>query len=353
MNHLWARSRVACIDAVALARTITEHLSEHGAEVSLVSDRVWALASPSGTASIIADSRVLHLESSAPDAESLMEMKYLLASHVGEFNHKDAADIIWEGDGDEIASIPSVRSLKVLAICDVSPHIRRITFGSSKLKRFDTLSALHAKLLLPRDGASLCLPRLSSSGTIDWGSDDERAIVRKYTIRRIDPRAGTLDIDFVLHESGGPGSRFAANAKAGDVVGMIGPGGGSARAADWNLFVGDETALPAIARLLEAMPADTTATAIIEVPDGKDEQAISSKADVEIVWLHRNRSKDSKTLAERVASIELPLNGSVFAWAGVEFSAFRKIRSDWRSLKHLAKEDHLAVSYWREGHAQT
>lgn len=66
-----------------------------------------------------------------------MEMKYLLASHVGEFNGEAGAEILWHGDGDEVATLPNVRTLTVAAIRDLSPHIRRITFASSKLKRFD------------------------------------------------------------------------------------------------------------------------------------------------------------------------------------------------------------------------
>ncbi|MDP9840079.1 NADPH-dependent ferric siderophore reductase [Neorhizobium huautlense] len=350
---LSATTKVICPDAVRLGRIMTEHLVEHGNEIVPVSETVWTLSSSSGDARIIADGGSLRIETSAPDAEMLLEMKYLLASHLGEFNHESGADILWQGDGEEIASLPNLRSLKVLGIRDLSPHIRRITFGSSKLKRFNTPLALHAKLLFPRDHAPLCLPSLTPIGTIDWGSDEERAIIRKYTIRRIDPQSGTLDIDFVLHDHGGPGSRFAANAKVGDVLGMIGPGGGSARPADWNLFAGDETALPAIARLIEALPADARGKAIIEVADERDEQPICCSTGIDIAWLHRSRSASPNELAERVSSVRLPSNGSVFAWAGTEFSTFRKIRSDWRSFRRLPKEDHLAVSYWRDGHAQT
>ncbi len=350
---LSATTRVICPDAVRLGRIMTEHLVEHGNEIVPVSETVWTLASSHGDARIIADGGSLRIETSAPDAEMLLEMKYLLASHLGEFNHESGADIFWQGDGEEIASLPNLRSLKVLAVLDLSPHIRRITFGAPKLRRFDTPLALHAKLLLPRDHAPLRLPKLTPVGTVDWGADHERAIIRKYTIRHIDPQSGTLDIDFVLHDLGGPGSRFAANAKVGNMIGMIGPGGGSAKPADWNLFAGDETALPAIARLIEALPADARGTAIIEVADQRDEQPIRCGNGIDIVWLYRSRAASPNKLAERVASVELPSNGSVFAWAGTEFSTFRKIRSDWRSFKRMPKEDHLAVSYWRDGHAQT
>lgn len=353
MTQLSATTRVICPDPARLGRVMTNHLIEHGNQIVAVSETLWTLSSGNGDARIIADRGSLRIETFAPDADRLMEMKYLLASHVGEFNPDNGADILWQGDGEEIASLPNLRRLTVLAISDLSPHMRRITFGSSKLKRFDNQSALHVKLLLPQDEARLCLPRLTAHGTIEWGSDAERAIIRKYTIRRIDPQAGTLDIDFLLHDHGGPGSRFAANARVGDVIGMIGPGGGSARPAEWNLFAGDETALPAIARLIEALPAGARGVAVIEVADPRDEQKIRQVADIEITWLHRNRSLGTNAFAERVAAIEVPSDKSVFAWAGTEFSNFRRIRSDWRSIKRLVKNDHLAVSYWRDGHAQT
>jgi NADPH-dependent ferric siderophore reductase len=352
MTFLSATSKVLCPDATALGHTVTDHLAEHGIEISPISDTTWTLLSPTGSARIIADSSTLRLEAFAQDAEMLMEMKYLLTSHVGEFNQGYPAEILWRGDGDEVASMPNVRSLKVMAIHDVSSHVRRITFASTNLKRFDTLSALHVKLLLPPDGVRLCLPRLSLNGTVDWGSEQERAIVRKYTIRRIDPSAGTLEIDFVLHDHGGPGSCFAINAQISDEIGMVGPGGGSARPADWNLFIGDETALPAIARLMEALPEDAQGTAIIEVADESDEQDLVHKANIDIRWFYRNRLASPHSLSEHAALIKPPSSGSIFAWAGTEFSEFRKIRSDWRTQKGIAKDDHLAVAYWRTGVSQ-
>lgn len=353
MSTLSATTRIDCSDGQKLGRDIVHHLAEHGVEVASVSDRIWTLASKHGTAQIIANRKVLEIQGSAPDAEMLMELKYLLASHVGEFNSESAADILWRGDGDELASLPNLRTLTVASIRDLSPHIRRITFRSTGLNRFDTLAALHAKLLLPRGDNALCLPRLTARGIIDWGAENERAWIRKYTIRSIDAQAGTLDVDFVLHQHGGPGSRFARDARPGDLIGMIGPGGGSATPADWNLLVGDETALPAIARLIEALPSDARGLALVEVADTDDEQEICSPAAVEIVWLHRKSSLRNDLLASKAVSIAVPKDGSLFAWAGTEFSAFRKIRSDWRLTRRFGKEEHLAVSYWRAGHPQT
>lgn len=353
MSKHSATSSVLCHDAVDVRERLARHLADHDITVDNISDRIWMLSSMYGQAEIVTDGPVLHMNALAPDAESIIELKYLLASHVGEFNEAPSSDIIWVGDGEEIASLPYVRSISVVDTTDLSPQIRRITFRTNNVKRFDSMSALHVKLLLPQHDRPLYLPRLLPTGLIDWGPEAARSHIRKYTIRRIDLDAGLIDIDFFLHSDGGPGSRFAELARTGDVIGMIGPGGGSARIADWMMFAGDETALPAIARMLEKLPSKTRGKAFIEIGDARDELLIDHNSKVEIVWINRRASAQRDLLAKLVGSVEIPEDCSTFAWAGLEFSSFKSVRSDWRSSRRLAKNQQLAVSYWRKGRAQT
>lgn len=162
---------------------------------------------------------------------------------------------------------------------------------------------------------------------------------------------GTIDVDFVLHEDAGPGSEFAARARPGDVVGMGGPGGSCAPLdRDWYLLAGDETALPAIARILEALPSSARGVALIEVADAAEEQQIDTKTQIEISWLHRSGAAAGSTdlLSTAVRSVPVPTDGSsMFAWAGCEFEEFKLIRSYIRKERGLSKDDSLIVSYWR------
>src|SRR5690606_8894208 len=128
-----------------------------------------------------------------------------------------------------------------------------------------------------------------------WPSDDKRPKVRTYTIRRIDAAAGTFDADFVLHGDHSVGSRWAINAKPGDIVGVRGPTGRPVPEADWYLLVGDETALPAIARTLETLPAAARGVALIEVADEGERQAIEHQTGIEVRWLHRNGAEPGTT----------------------------------------------------------
>jgi NADPH-dependent ferric siderophore reductase len=123
-------------------------------------------------------------------------------------------------------------------------------------------------------------------------------------------------------------------------------------AADWHLLAGDETALPAIARVLESLPPLSRGVALIEVADGAEEQDLAVPEGFELRWLHRNGAAPGTTtlLADAVRSVPVPADaGTVFVWAGCEFAAFKTIRAYVRKELKLAKEQHLVTSYWRRG----
>ena len=170
------------------------------------------------------------------------------------------------------------------------------------------------------------------------------------TIRRIDAGAGTLDIDFVLHAASGPGGDWAKTAMAGARIGMAGPGGRSAQTADWMLLAGDETALPAIARILEALPSTTRGLAIITVDSDREIVALQHPPAFEIRWLVRQ--SDSEGFAASVMDVKVPEAGTRFCWAGAEFQDIQSIRRHWRGIG-LTSNEQLAVAYWRSGEAGT
>ncbi|CCV12427.1 Siderophore-interacting protein (fragment) [Mesorhizobium sp. STM 4661] len=123
--------------------------------------------------------------------------------------------------------------------------------------------------------------------------------------------------------------------------------------ADWHLFAGDETALPAIARMLEALPRNACGEAFIEVADEREIQPIASNADIEVKWLCRNGAEAGAMSRQAVEQARFPdSHSSVHAWVGCEYDAFRAIRSHRRQIRCLKKHEHLAVSYWRRGEAQ-
>jgi NADPH-dependent ferric siderophore reductase len=111
-----------------------------------------------------------------------------------------------------------------------------------------------------------------------------RRVKRRYTIRAARPETGELDLDVLLHGDG-PGSRWGEQARAGDEVEFQGPRGKlELRPAPAHLFIGDESALPAIAAVCAALPHTEPAIAVVEVDRGDDELPIRA----ETRWVHRN-----------------------------------------------------------------
>jgi NADPH-dependent ferric siderophore reductase len=296
----------------------------------------------------------LVLEAQAEDVASLVLIRASLASHLIEFVRDEAPEILWTGDGTDIAVPPNFREMQVRAVRPLGLGMRRITLAGENLGRYDAFD-LHIKILVPPVGIETPQwPVLGPSGLTVWPEGEARPSMRTYTIRRIDVARGEIDVDFVVHEDAGPGSDFALRARPGDVVGMFGPGGRNVGPAAWYLLAGDETALPAIGRILEGLPASTQGVALIEVADAAHEMDLVRPPGMELRWLHRQGRAPGTTtlLPDAVRAVTIPGDRPVFAWAGVEFEAFRAIRSHWRKDCGLDKSHHLAVAYWRRGKAE-
>jgi len=114
---------------------------------------------------------------------------------------------------------------------------------------------------------------------------------------------------------------------------------------DRYVLMGDETALPAIGRWLEELPAGARATALIEIPEVADGQALSSRAEVEIRWLARDGAEHGELL-ER-ALHELPaIAGDTFYWIAAESGRARAMRQ-WLDQRGVPKDWIKATGYWQ------
>ncbi|ESR23718.1 siderophore-interacting protein [Lutibaculum baratangense] len=347
-----AEGEVALRAPDAVLARIEAHLAEHG-KVTRLRD-ACRLDHEFGTATALAGPRTLRVSIVSPDPTSLAYLQMGFTSHLREFAPDEAHGIVWSGANEAGKRPPYFREMRVVSARDVTPRMRRVRLAGENLERF-THGGLHVRLLLPprRDVAPVW-PILGADGDIAWPDEGERPAMRVYTIRHIDARAGLVDVDFVLHEGDHmPGAAWAAEASPGDVVGMTGPGGSGVGEADWYLLAGDETALPAIGRILEEMPAGRRVVALVDVADAAERQELRTRADLDLRWLERGGRPAGTTdlLAEAVRGIELPQGPRVFAWAACEFEAFKTIRGHFRKSLGLAREDHLAVAYWRRGAA--
>ncbi len=245
------------------------------------------------------------------------------------------------------------RLLQVVRIVDVTPQMRRITLGGEDLADFPSgRQGSHVKVFVPRAGQTKPeLPTRGPDGPV-WPPKEVRPHVRTYTIRHFNEATRELDLDFVLHGDHGPAAVWATNAKPGDYIGIAGPGGRGPipQDADWYLFAGDETALPAISAHLETLPATARGVALIEVADAAEEQPLHHPAGIELLWLQRNgiAAGKSSLLLNAVQALSWPA-GDVFAWVAAEATTTAAVRHHLRHERGVARERIDSVPYWKVG----
>lgn len=233
------------------------------------------------------------------------------------------------------------RRLEVLRVVDITPRMRRITLGGEQLAGFVSLgSDDHIKLLFAQNAAEQAA---LESPTFSVKGEGPQPAMRDYTPRRIDLSRGELDIDFVLHGDG-PASTWAEQAKPGQHLHIAGPRGSMIvpDIFDSYLLVGDETAIPAIARRLEELPAGRKALVVIEIADEHEKQTLDSAADVQVTWVVRGQDELLGTLRD----LQVP-EGSLYAWVATETKLSRQVRRVLLDEHKLNDEFVKAVGYWR------
>jgi len=292
--------------------------------------------------------------------------------------------------------------VRVRALQRVCPSLLRVTFTGDDLHKFaDNGFDQRIKFFLPLDCGYEGLLDLTQSG--DWYGrwrtlpDDRRHPIRTYTARRVRPEVRELDVDIVLHGDAGPASRWANSAQVGDELVVLGPNAdacGPHGGVDFVppmhteafLLAGDETALPAIANILERLPRDARGEALIEMPLSADRVHIDAPAGVRVHWLGRDGAPHGALLdpAVREAAARVLPSGSgsdldavpwaydtddmlwevpvdpetgapmrqdtpVYAWLAGESAVIRGLRRHLVTERGIDRKAVAFMGYWRAG----
>jgi len=243
-----------------------------------------------------------------------------------------------------------LRTLEVRTITQVTPRVTRITLTGPGLTGFASRApAEHVKVFLPRPGETDIPQTVPSPDGPIFPPDLPRPLSRTYTPRQFRPDALELDVDVVRHGDG-PGSTWAASAKPGDSVVIVGPGGGYHRPAEVSRLViaGDETSLPAISIVLATLPASVRADLFIEIEDRDEEQPLESAAQVTLNWLHREGAAPGGLIDAAIRSATLS-DGDGQVWVACEAQAMRRIRAYLLHERGLAPSAIYTRGYWQIG----
>ncbi|MET0747179.1 MAG: siderophore-interacting protein [Rhizobium sp.] len=297
-----------------------------------------------GGAIALADNRLI-IKLQCPTASMLFTIRCMVAENLFSSADDQVLDLSW-ADGPQASLVPDFREITVVGASDVTPHMRRVTVATNDIAHF-ARGGLHVRLLIPPKDRQPVWPQTMPDGRIHWPKDEDALVVRAYTIRNLRLDRGEMDIDFVIHEEdNGPGAAWALKAEAGDRAGLMGPGGGGVPEADNLILAGDETALPAIARIAAAMPADARLRIFLEVGGKEDEQPLKTAANCQVVWLHRDAGQPRRLEAiirEQVAADD----SNPYVWVACEQAEARAIRIFLKTEIAYDRERFSVAAYWQ------
>ncbi|EIO3966064.1 siderophore-interacting protein [Vibrio parahaemolyticus] len=235
---------------------------------------------------------------------------------------------------------PQPKTLVVTDTETITTNMQRITLQGEALSHF------------PRDCEGSYIKLLfNDMGGADLSilSEDDRPIMRTYTIRRFHLETNSIEVDFVRQVTQdlqcGFAARWAMAAQKGDTISIVGPGSISNlnTEADWFFMAADMTALPALSAKIRTLPEEAKGYAVISVMSPADIQPLRAPAGMELIWL-----TEGQTLADSVRELEW-LDGNASIWCACEFDSMRALRQYFRNEKEVDRENIYISSYWKKG----
>ncbi|CCN80834.1 Vulnibactin utilization protein viuB [Vibrio nigripulchritudo SFn27] len=233
----------------------------------------------------------------------------------------------------------------------ISKNLLRVTVTGNDLIGFpEDQNGAHIKLFFAnRETGILQLP-FRDGEIITW--PEHKPVARAYSVRRYRSDKNELDIDFVIHGNNTPGGGWAAKAKKGDTIGLIGPAGPNPllEPADWYIIAGDLTAVPAISAILEELPSDSKGYAFIEIDEIEDRHDINHPEGVLVDWIVRQPKSGRIHLLDAINGIAPPEGVStISAFIAGENESVIACRKKLKQDYQLSKKNMYAIPYWKRG----
>ena len=279
------------------------------------------------------------LQSTEPDA--LASVRSGVQAQLAAFNPA-LGELAWEGAGKKGDLPQNFSFAHVESIETLSDDFLRMELHGNDLARFAT-GGMHLRILRQRDHTMTpAWPRISEKGTVKWPENNVQLIHRVYTARYIDHADHKITVDILRHD-GGTTSEWAASVIAGEVIGLIGPGGGDTPEGGWVLLAGDETAQPAILRMLETLPPQTEGTAFLLAGAPGCEGQFDNKTRIDVQWLHRSRGDDLVATVKRVVP---PTRDDSYLWFAASKSEARDIRAHFHEKLRQPRGRFTCAAYW-------
>ena len=289
---------------------------------------------------------------------------------------------------------------RVSAVTDLTPSFRRFTLTGDALADYgDPGYDQRIKVVFPTRTVGLDAMPTGDDWYTQWRElpADTRPPFRTYTTRYVRNDAREVDIDMVAHDVLGPASDWIARARVGDELAVFAPTTAHtgvsygidfvppARTENY-LLAGDETAAPAIAVILEQLPADARGVVVLELPHAADAdylprhpgfqyrvaartdgdrhahlvQAVQDAAahlapegrgaDVEEIDIDHDILWEVPRTAKGGAALK---SAPLYSWLAGEAGAIKALRRHLVSVQGVDRRAIAFMGYWRLGKAET
>jgi len=246
---------------------------------------------------------------------------------------------------------PAFRRVDVRRVEPLTPRLIRVTFAGPELEGLVVdQPAASVRVVLPSTGgAELVVPEWNGNEFLL--PDGRRPAIRTFTPWRVDPTALELDVGIVVH-GGGVASEWAQAAKPGDPAAISGPGRGYRVEDDATTYLvaGDETALPAITQVLEALPAQASVQVRVEIAHADGRLELPERALAGVEWcVLAPGAAPGETLATAVREAEVTPDARV--WVAGEAAAVQRIRRHLFDERGIPRGQTAVRGYWKRGRA--
>jgi len=231
-----------------------------------------------------------------------------------------------------------------------SASMLRVTLRGPELVGLDPGDpGASVRVLLPRDGTSFEMPTWNGNEFLH--ANGARARIRTLTpleVRTVGG-VGELDVDVVLHDDS-PLTRWARTAAPGDDAAVSGTGSGYTvdLSVVTYLLLGDESAVPAIATLLPALPAGAAIAVLLERRPGAEPVDLPEHPGAEVTWSElAPGAAPGDTLVRAAGQVELEPDTHI--WAAGEAAAVQRLRKYYFDERGVPRSHATIRGYWKVG----
>lgn len=235
---------------------------------------------------------------------------------------------------------------------DATLRVREVGYASRHMRRLTLEVAPEDQATWPQWTPGFSL--LFTLGTPGEAGASAETPERYYTVRAQDLAAGTITADVYCHDNT-PGSNWAQGLGAGDLVRVR--GGRPERFPEFGpgaLLLGDETALPTIAALLEGWAGEQGQgqgraqgpRVLLEVRDAAEQRYLDGvclPAGTHLSWLPAGETPGT-SLLRVVQGLETSPDS---VWGALEVDAARAVRAAVREDLGVERAASVVTGYWR------